>query len=402
MAAEDSTGHVIQSLVTNAIIAVAKGVAAFVTGSAAMLAETIHSAADCTNQLLLLLGVTRAKKAPDEAHPLGYGRALYFYSFIVALFLFTGGGVFSAYEGVHKIMHPEKPDNLVWAFGVLGFSLALEGWATISNVRELNKRRGDVSFFRYLRESKDSDLVVVFGENSAATLGLAVAGLALVVVMVTGDPIFDGVGTLLIGIILIGVAIFLATEIKSLLVGEAADPAIARSARALAKEQQHFRELLSLITVQQGPGEVLLAAKVMLSEHITSDQAVEEINAFETALRARHPEVKWSFIEPDLPEGMVPTAGKAVGADVREAVLALAEKTPGVGAITQLAATHLSREAIMLGMKVRFEHGIRIEEVEAIVDNLEQRIRTSMPQMKRIWVEPDSDPESAVTDERQP
>jgi cation diffusion facilitator family transporter len=295
-----STKHIIQSLVANAAIAVAKGVAAVMTGSGAMLAEAIHSGADCSNQALLLLGVKRSQQPPDDKHPLGYGRSLYFWSFIVALLLFSGGGVFSIYEGVHKLSHVEPIESPLVAVGVLVFALIIEGGATLSNIKELNKRRGTTPFATYLRATKDSDLVVVFGENAAATLGLALALLAVGVAMLTGDPRWDAYGTLAIGVVLVGVAVFLAIEIKSLLVGEAADPRIAQAAREVATELKQFTELLSVITVQQGPGEVLFIAKVRLSEKMTSDQVVEAINTFEKTLRGKCPEVKWSYVEPDV------------------------------------------------------------------------------------------------------
>ena len=300
VAAGGSTKHIIQSLLTNLAIACAKGVAAVITKSGAMLAETIHSGADCANQLLLLLGVKRSQQPPDATHPLGYGRALYFWSFIVALLLFSGGGVFSIYEGIHKMAHPEKVESPWLGIGILLFSIALEGYATVSNIRELNTRRGSLPFMRYIRETKDSDLVVVFGENSAATIGLLLALIAVVLTFVTGNPMWDGLGSLLIGVVLVAVAIFLGIEIKSLIVGEAADNRIVEKAKELAEKQQHFERLFRIVTVQQGPGEVLFAAKVRLTEGISSQQVCDEINAFETALRKHFPEVKWSFIEPDM------------------------------------------------------------------------------------------------------
>lgn len=301
MAGDHSTSHIIQSLVANLIIAVAKGVAAVFTRSGAMLAETLHSLADCGNQLLLLLGVRLSRRPPDEKHPLGYGRSLYFWSFMVALLLFTGGGVFSLYEGLHKLGHPEAVENPWLGVAILGFSLVIEGWATISNITEMNRRRGELPFFQYLRESKDSDLVVVFGENSAAVLGLALALVALGLASVTGDPRWDAIGTLAIGVVLIGVAVFLAIEVKSLLVGEAADPAITRAVEALAVEDPKVTRVLRLITVQQGPGEVLVAMKLGFLSGMTFEEVSATINGFETRLRARCPEVKWSFVEPDVP-----------------------------------------------------------------------------------------------------
>lgn len=295
-----STSHIFQSLAVNVAITVFKGGAAFYTGSGAMLAETIHTSADCANQLLLLLGVRQAEKKPDAAHPLGYGRSLYFWSFMVALFLFAGGGVFSIYEGIHKLQHPEPVENVWVGVIILAVSLVLEGWSTISNIRELNKRRGAVPFFRFLRETKDSDLIVIFGENSAATVGLGFALAALGLAHVTHDGRWDAAGSLVIGAVLVGVALFLATEVKSLLVGEAADPKIDHEARALVQASPELKELLNLITIQQGPGEVLAAIKVKIESRLTADEVCHAINAFERELRKRCPEIKWCFVEPDL------------------------------------------------------------------------------------------------------
>ncbi|MFO0547422.1 MAG: cation diffusion facilitator family transporter [Polyangiaceae bacterium] len=294
------TGHIIQSLLANLAIAVAKFVAAFMTGSGAMLAEAIHSSADCSNQLLLLLGVKKAGKAPDDSHPLGYGRELYFWSFMVAMLLFTGGGVFSIYEGIHKIHEPEPVENVFIGIAVLGFSLLLEGGSTISNIKELNKRRGQVPFFKYLQETKDSDLIVIFGENSAASLGLLFALGALVLAWKTGDGRFDGAGSLLVGLVLVGVAIFLAIEVKSLLVGESADPAISRAVHQTVEAHPDIVEVLRLLTIQQGPGEVMIAMKVRMRKGLDGDETVKAINEFEATLQVKHPEIRWSFVEPDF------------------------------------------------------------------------------------------------------
>lgn len=296
---DDSTKHIVQSLIVNLAIAVAKGIAAFITGSGAMLAETIHSFADCGNQGLLLFGVKRSRKAPDASHPLGYGRALYFWSFMVALLLFSGGGMFSMYEGIHKIAHPEPIESVLIAVVILAFSLALEGYATLSNIREANKRRKGRPFFQYLRSTKDSDFVVVMGENSAASIGLIFALIAVGLAHVTGDPRWDAAGSLAIGIVLIGVAVFLAIEVKSLLVGEAADPEIEAAAKKLL-EETGFGTLLWLVTIQQGPGEVVVSIKIRPRAEQTAIDLCENINRFEAELRARVPEAKWIFVEPDL------------------------------------------------------------------------------------------------------
>ncbi len=299
---DHSTSHIVQSLLINLVITVAKGFAAFMTKSGAMLAETIHSFADCSNQGLLLMGVRQGQKAPDAKHPLGYGRSVYFWSFMVAMLLFSIGGMFSIYEGVHKMQHPEPVENIAWGLGVLVFALLLEGWATVSNIFEINKRRGKKGFFEFIRTTKDSDLVVIFGENGAATLGLLFALAALLLAFWTGDGRWDAVGSLMIGLVLIAVAIFLAVEVKSLLIGESADPAITESARKIAVEHPDIQQLLSCITVQQGPGEVLCGIKIRCETHLTADQVSHLINDFEKRLKAERPEVKWLFVEPDLVE----------------------------------------------------------------------------------------------------
>ncbi|HEU0033766.1 MAG TPA: cation diffusion facilitator family transporter [Kofleriaceae bacterium] len=294
-----STGEVYKSLIVNVLIASSKGVAAAITGSGAMLAETLHSFADCGNQILLLVGIHKSKKPPDEKHPLGHGRNMYFYSFIVALLLFSGGGVFSIYEGVHKMRHPEAVGDITIALVILGIAILLEGWSTIGNIKVMNQRRGKTGFFRYLSESKDSDLIVVFGENSAAVLGLVLALVALLVAKQTNDGRWDAVGSLAIGIVLVGVAIFLAREIKALLVGEAADPALIACIREIAASDPQIEKVVNILSVQQGPGEILVAMKLQFKGGLSTDQIVDGINAFEVRLRARVPEAKWCFIEPD-------------------------------------------------------------------------------------------------------
>jgi cation diffusion facilitator family transporter len=294
-----SKGEVLKSLAVNVLIAVSKGVAAAITGSGAMLAETLHSFADCGNQLLLLVGLRQSGKPPDMKHPLGYGRAMYFYSFIVAMLLFTGGGMFSIYEGIHKLEHPEKVGDITIALVILGISIVLEGWSTYGNIKAFNAKRGKTPFFRYLKETKDSDLVVVFGENSAAVVGLIFATTFIVIAKQTNDGRWDALGSLAIGIVLVGVALFLAREIKSLLVGESADKQLQAAIEQLAVDDPNVDQLLRLLTVQQGPGEIVVAMKLRFRPGLETTQLVDAINAFERQLKARVPEVRWSFIEPD-------------------------------------------------------------------------------------------------------
>ncbi|MBX3231280.1 MAG: cation transporter [Labilithrix sp.] len=299
---DDDTSHIIQSLVVNLIIASVKAVAAFFTKSGAMLAEALHSFSDCCNQLLLLVGVKQAQKPADDTHPFGYGRALYFWSFMVALLLFSGGGAFSIYEGVHKVMHPEPVEH-VWAgILVLVVSFALEGSATLSNVKELKKRAKGKRFFKYLRDTTDSDLVVVFGENSAAVLGLGFAMIALALASTTNDGRWDGIGSIAIGLVLVGVAVFLAIEVSSLLLGEAAPAEITEAAHAVAKKLPQLERVLNVVTMQQGPGEVLVHVKMAFIPSLTIEEACSVINEYEAALRRERPEIRWVFVEPDTPK----------------------------------------------------------------------------------------------------
>ncbi len=296
------TGHIIQSLIVNLLIACSKGVAAFMTGSGAMLAETIHSFSDCANQALLLLGVKQSRRSPNQKHPLGYGRAVYFWSFMVAMLLFSVGGMFSIYEGIHKYNNPEPVDHIEWGIGILMFSLILEGYATYSNLVELNVRRGSTSLWQYLKSTKDSDLIVIFGENSAAVFGLILAILALLASYYTGDGHYDGLGSFAIGVVLILVAIFLSVKVKSLLIGESADPVINKLVQKQVDKNPAILKLINCITIQQGPGEVLMCMKIKCNHDLTALQLSTLINKFEQEVRECAPELKWIYIEPDLQE----------------------------------------------------------------------------------------------------
>jgi cation diffusion facilitator family transporter len=296
------TGHIIQSLVVNLLIAGLKTFAAYMTKSGSMLAEAIHSVADCANQALLYRGVKQAQRPPDAKHPLGYGRSVYFWSFMVAVLLFSVGGMFSIYEGIHKYSAPEPVEHIQWGVGILLFSIMLEGYAAYSNIVEMKKRRGTTGFFQYLKETKDSDLIVIFGENSAAVLGLILALGFMLAAYYTNDGRYDAIGSLCIGVVLIGVAIFLSTEVKSLLIGESADPIITKTAADIAFENPNIKELINCITMQQGPGEVIVCAKIKCEPHLTALEVSTLINEFEKSLRDKCPEVKWLYVEPDLQE----------------------------------------------------------------------------------------------------
>ena len=244
----------------------------------------------------------QAQRPPDDKHPLGYGRAVYFWSFMVAMLLFSVGGMFSIYEGIHKYAHPERVENVQWGIGILLFSILLEGYAAYSNIVEMNARRGKVGFFKYVKETKDSDLIVIFGENSAAVFGLILALVFMLASYYTNDGRYDAAGSFCIGVVLIGVAIFLSVKVKSLLIGESADPIISKTAADIAIEHPLIVELINCITVQQGPGEVLACVKIKCEPHLTALDVSHLINEFEKSLRDACPEVKWLYVEPDLKE----------------------------------------------------------------------------------------------------
>lgn len=300
---EHDTSHIIQSLASNVVMAVMKFAAAFFTGSGALLAEALHTTADSSNQVLLLIGVRQSRRHPDRSHPLGYGRELYFWSFLVALLLFSAGGLFSIYEGVHKFSTPEPISRPWLGFAILGLSLGIEVFVVGANLRQINQKRGDRGFFRYIRESKESDLIVVFGENTAAFFGSLFALGAFFLSWKTGDGRWDAAGTVLVGLVLVGVAIFLTIEVKSLLIGESADPEIEAAAQQAAIEDPLVDQVSHLITIQQGPGEVLVALKVTCSPTLSALEVSRMINAFEVRLRAKCPQARWIFVEVDLGDG---------------------------------------------------------------------------------------------------
>lgn len=295
------TGHIIQSLVVNLIIASIKAVAAFMTKSGAMLAETIHSFADCANQGLLLLGVKQARKPEDDSHPFGYGMSVYFWSFMVAMLLFSVGGMFSIYEGVHKFQHPEPVENIYWGVGILVASLLLEGYATLSNIKSINQKRKK-GFLNYITTTKESDLIVVFGENSAAVLGLTFALIAMLATYFTGNGRYDALGSVAIGVVLISVAIFLAREVKSLLIGESADEEVRLQISEIVTNHPEIESLINSKTIQKGPGMILACVKIKCKPHLSAPQISKMINDVEHELRAQNPEIKWLYIEPDLQE----------------------------------------------------------------------------------------------------
>ena len=295
----DSTRAILFALGANFAIAVAKGVAAFFTGSSAMLAETVHSLADCGNQLLLLLGMRQAKRPASPEYPLGYGKAIYFWSFLVALMLFSVGGMFSLYEGIHKLQHPEELRQWWWAVGVLVFGIVAEAISMRACLVEVNKARGSRTLWQWFRQSRQAELVVIFGEDLAALLGLVFALIAVLLAVVTGNPVWDAIGTIAIGALLIIVAVFVAIEVKAMLIGQSVDPEREREMRRFIEAREEVGRVISLITLQLG-NEVMVAIQAEMSERQTTHHLAEEINRVERAFKAQFPEVRWSFFEPEL------------------------------------------------------------------------------------------------------
>lgn len=295
----DSLKSIFFALGANFAIALAKTAGAMFTGSASMLAEAIHSFADCGNQALLIWGLKEAKRAASDDHPMGYGRAIYFWSFIVALMLFSMGGLFSIYEGVHKL-HDTEPMKYAWvAVGILSFGILAESVSLWGALREINKERGELSLWRWFRTSRQSELIVILGEDLAALGGLTLALCFIGMAVVTGNPMWDALGSISIGVLLILVAVLVGVEVKALLVGQSAEPQVLARMRAHLQAQPQVAQLYSLITQQLGR-DIMVAVKARMHP-VGSDVAlVAVINTVERSLREAFPQVRWVFFEPDL------------------------------------------------------------------------------------------------------
>ncbi len=290
---------ILYAFLANFGIAIAKSWAAWLTGSGSMLAEAIHSYADTGNQVLLYLGLKQAQRPPDAEHPLGYGKLSYFWSFIVALMLFSLGGLFSIYEGVHKLNSPEDLSHLWVAILVLVFAIFLEGASLLGCLREIKLIRGERPFREWLKHTRSSELVVVLGEDIGAQIGLILALAFLTLAAVTGNPVYDAMGSISIGGVLLVISGFIAWRVRSLLVGRSADPEIQEMIAAIITEHEGIEQVFNIITIQFGP-DTVLAAKVKLQAGIDIESAVAEINALERTLKSRIPKLAWCFIEPDV------------------------------------------------------------------------------------------------------
>lgn len=300
-ASGDSTRAILFALGANFAIACAKGVAAFFTGSTAMLAETVHSLADCGNQLLLMLGMKQSRRPPSPDYPLGFGKEIYFWSFLVAVMLFSVGGMYSLYEGWHKLSAHEAIDipKLWWAVAVLVFAIAAEGMSMRACLQEVAKARGDRSLWQWFRSSRQAELVVIFGEDLAALAGLVLALVAVLLTMATGNPVWDALGTLAIGLLLVVVAVFVAREVKAMLIGQSMEPEREVQLRAFLDGRPEVDHVISLITLQLG-NDVMVSVQAQMVEDQGARALVEQINRVEREMKQAFPDVKWSFFEPEL------------------------------------------------------------------------------------------------------
>ena len=278
----------------------AKFVGFLLTRSSSMLAESVHSVADSGNQGLLLLGGARAKRAATAEHPFGYARVRYFWSFVVAVVLFTMGSLFSLYEGYHKLTHPEPLRSVGIAVAILVVAIGLEGFALRTAVGEANHVRGDLGWWAFVRHAKSPELPVILLEDLGAMVGLVFALIGVALAAVTGDPAWDAVGTLAIGLLLGVIAIVLAVEMKSLLIGESASARDVAAIRAAIERSDGIRRLIHLKTQHLGPEELLVAAKVELDGRLTFGQVVEAIDAAEARVREAVPAALVMYLEPDV------------------------------------------------------------------------------------------------------
>jgi len=297
---EGSRRAIIAAFLANLGIAAAKFVAFLFTGAASMLAETVHSLADTGNQALLLLGASRAGRAANSDHPFGYGRERYFWSFVVALVLFSIGSLFAIYEGVEKLFHPHDLVAPQWAIGVLLFAIALETWSFRTAFVEANAVRGDQTLWSFIRRAKSPELPVVLLEDTGALLGLAFALLGVGLAMWTGDARFDALGSVSIGVLLACIAIVLAAEMKSLLIGESAAPEVQQRIRDAIVDSGPVMRLIHLRTLHLGPDDLLVGAKVEFSNRLDLPGLARAIDEVEASVRSAVAEARVIYIEPDI------------------------------------------------------------------------------------------------------
>ncbi|MEV4506772.1 cation diffusion facilitator family transporter [Streptomyces klenkii] len=310
MSATGGTKAIVAALGANMAIAVAKFVAFAFSGSSSMLAEGVHSVADSGNQALLLLGGKKAQRKASEEHPFGYGRERYIYGFLVSIVLFTIGGVFALYEGYEKIKEPHALDNWYWPVGVLVFAVIAEGFSFRTAVKESNELRGAQSWGQFVRTAKAPELPVVLLEDLGALVGLVLALAGVGLSIATGDGLWDGIGTLCIGALLVLIALVLASETKSLLLGEAAGPEQVAKIRAAAVDGETVTRVIHMRTLHLGPEELLVAAKIAVQHDDTAREIADAIDAAEARIRAAVPIARVIYLEPDVYREEAAAAGE--------------------------------------------------------------------------------------------
>jgi cation diffusion facilitator family transporter len=293
---------VLTAMVANAGIAAAKFVGWAMTGASSMLAEGVHSVADSGNQALLLWGGASAAKAETAEHPFGYSRERYFWAFLVSLIIFALGSIFAIYEGVHKLLHPSTIGSLGWAIWILSLSIVLESWSFRTAIVEARKAKGDRTWSHFVLHTKNPELPVVLLEDLGALLGLIVALVGIVLAAVTGDGHYDAVGSIVIGVLLGAISILLATEMKSLLIGEAAEPEDEVAITAAIESHQAVRRVISMRTQHLGPEDILVCAKVDFDPDQTLRDATHQIDEVEALVRESVPAARLIYIEPDIYE----------------------------------------------------------------------------------------------------
>jgi len=294
---------VVAALGANVAIALAKTVGAVVTGSSSMAAEAVHSFADSGNQVLLLVGGRRAQRDADELHPFGHGRERYFFSFVVALVMFSLGALFAVYEGIHKVAHPATLETPAVALAILGFAIVAEGFSFRTALGEARELRGSLSWAGFIRHAKQPELPVVLLEDLAALLGLVLALLGVSLTLATGDGVWDGIGTLSIGLLLGVVAVVLAVEMKSLLIGESASRAAVATIASALVDATTVHRVIHLKTMHLGPDELLVAAKIAVDPGLGLPEVARAIDDAEVRVRTAEPLAVQIYLEPDLDRG---------------------------------------------------------------------------------------------------
>ncbi|MCF8528998.1 MAG: cation diffusion facilitator family transporter [Aquiluna sp.] len=300
MSHEGSTKAILAALFANLGIAITKFVAYLFSGAASMLAESVHSLADSANQLLLILGGKRAKRAATEEHPFGYGRSRYVYAFIVSVVLFTVGGMFSLYEGIDKLNHPHELENVWLPITVLLIAIVLEGFSLRTAIRESRPFKGNQTWLQFIRRAKSPELPVVLLEDTAAQLGLVMALVGVGLSVITGNPIWDAFGTIAIGALLMLVAVLLGVEMASLLIGEGGTAGEVASIKKALISAPGVESVIHLKTLYLGPEELMLAAKIAIKANATGEEIAQSIDSAELAVREAVPATRVIYLEPDI------------------------------------------------------------------------------------------------------